>query len=436
VTCAVGDLAVDESRSYTVRVAIPYALGGQMLTNSVVVHGNEGDLVTENDTAQATTTVGPAADLAIAKTAGGATAGGTATWTIVVQNHGPSTGDPVTVTDSLPDGTTFRSATPSQGSCGAAGAGVTCDLGTLPAGGAAQISVVADVAPGTAHQQLRNEATVSAPQRDPDPSNNKAEAVTEIGEPALGGPNLTLSKTAGTDRPQLGKPFSYRLLVRNTGDRPATRVRVTDTLSNSVKLQRVTTTKGRCASEGGKATCSLGTLAAGAEATVKLVVVPTKPGFLRNTASVTTDSTDVEPDDNRDVAGVRVMAPEADWTISKRASRRAARGGEAVRFGITVQARGRAIANARVCDPLPNGLVFVKAHAARFSNGQACWTLRYLAPGARRTLYIVARAERGFRVRHVRNVAVAEARNAGRRADGARVRIDPAFGGAGGGVTG
>jgi hypothetical protein len=36
----------------------------------------------------------------------------------------------------------------------------------------------------------------------------------------------------------------------------------------------------------------------------------------------------------------------------------------------------------------------------------------------------------------VRNVAVATAANAARRRDGARVRIDPAFGGAGGGVTG
>jgi large repetitive protein len=436
VTCEVGDLAVDESRSYTVRVAIPYALGGQTLTNSVVVHGNEGDLVTENDTAQATTTVGPAADLAIAKTAGGATAGGTASWTIVVENHGPSTGDPVTVSDSLPAGTTFRSATPSQGSCSAAGDGVSCNLGALASGASAQISVVADVAPGTAGQELRNQATVSAPQADPDPSNNKSEAVTKIGEPAPGGPNLALTKTASTERPQLGKPFSYRIAVRNVGDRPARRVRVVDTLSDAVRLRSVAASKGRCESEGAKATCSLGTLAPGAQATVKLVVIPTRPGLLRNTASATTDGSDVQPRNNRGVAGVRVTAPRASWKISKRAARRAVRGGETVRFAITVRAGNRAVANARVCDPLPGGLVFARARGARFQDGSACWTLRYLGPGAKRTWHIMARAERGFRIKRVRNVAVATARNAPRRADGARVRIDPAFGGAGGGVTG
>ena len=87
-------------------------------------------------------------------------------------------------------------------------------------------------------------------------------------------------------------------------------------------------------------------------------------------------------------------------------------------------------------DPLPAGLVFVRARGATFRDGRACWNLGYLAPRSKRTLRIVARAERGFGVRHVRNVAVATAGNAARRTDGARVRVDPAFGGANGGVTG
>jgi uncharacterized repeat protein (TIGR01451 family) len=434
----VGDLAVSDSRTYTVTVKAPYALGGQTLTNSVAVHGNEGDLVTANDTAQAATTVGPAADLSIVKTSGGATAGESASWTIVVRNDGPSTADPVTVADSLPAGTTLRSATPSQGSCGASGADVSCNLGPIAAGGGAQISVIADVASDTVGQELRNRATVESPQPDPDPNDNSSEVVTKIVAPAPGGPNLSMTKTASTQQPQLGKPFSYRLVVRNDGDRAARKVRVVDTPSEAVDVERVKPSQGSCEVDGSQVTCELGTIPAGEQEIVTLRVIPTSPGSLRNSASVNTGrkSLDVQPDDNDDTARVRVMAPEAGWTLSKRASRRTVRGGEAVRFAITVRARGRAIANARVCDPLPAGLVFIKARAARFSNGRACWTLRYLAPGSRRTLYIVARAERGFRVRHVRNVAAAVARNAGRRTDGARVRIDPAFGGAGGGVTG
>jgi large repetitive protein len=434
VTCAVGDLAVDESRSYTVTVKAPYALGDQTLTNSVVVDGNEGDLVTTNDSAQATTTVGPSADLSIAKTAGGATAGGSANWTIVVRNDGPSTASPVTVTDTLPAGTSLQSATPSQGGCNAAGADVVCDLGALAPGGSAQGSLITSVPDGTAHQQLRNRATVSAPQPDPDPSDNAAEASTEVSER---GSNLTLSKTASADRPQLGKPLSYQLVVRNVGDSPAADVRLIDTLSKEVKFKKVTTSVGTCSHKGSAVECELGTLAPGAEATVVLIVIPIAAGPLRNAASVTAgNGADLEPADNGDVADVNVTAPKARWTLAKRASRRALRGGRTVRFSITVRVRDRAVAGAKVCDPLPDGLVFVRARGATFRDGQACWKLGYLAPNSKHTLRVVARAERGFRVRNVRNVAVATAGNAARRADGARVRVDPAFGGAGGGVTG
>jgi uncharacterized repeat protein (TIGR01451 family) len=438
VTCDVGDLAVDDSRSYTVTVAVPYALGGQTLTNSVVVEGNEGDLVTENDTDQAETTVGPAADLAIEKTAGGATAGETASWTIEVRNLGPSTADPVTVADSLPAGTTFRSATPSQGSCSASGADVSCNLGALAAGGGAQISVIADVAADIEGQELRNRATVTAPQPDPDPTNNEDETTTKVLPPQPGGPNLTMSKTASTERPELGEPFSYKLVVRNEGDRAARGVRVSDTPNKELDVRRATPSQGSCDIDGSHVACSLGTIPAGGREVVTVRVVPTSPGGLRNSASVTSGgkALDLQPRNNDAVENVRVIARPAGWKLAKRAMRRTVRGGETVPFAITVRTGDRAVSNARICDRLPDGLVFVRAARASFHKGQACWKVRYLAPNSSRTLKILTRAERGFRIRRVRNVAVAQARNAAKRAAAARVGIMPAFGGLGGGVTG
>jgi len=88
-----------------------------------------------------------------------------------------------------------------------------------------------------------------------------------------------------------------------------------------------------------------------------------------------------------------------------------------------------------VCDRLPVGLAFGRVPGARFREGRACWSFDYLAPYARRTLRVTARADRGFVVRRVRNEATAVARNAPLRTAAAPVRIDPAFGAAGG-VTG
>ncbi len=434
VTCAVGPLAVLDSRSFTVTVAVPFALGDQIVSNTVIVDGNEGDLVSANDSAQASTTVGPAADLMIAKTAGGATAGKAASWTIVVQNLGPSAATPVEVSDTLPAGTALVSATPSQGTCGASVAGVSCDLGTVAAGGAAQVSIVATVPAGTTGLQLRNLATVSAPQPDPDPSNNDAEALSTI---AAAGPDLTLTKTASTERPQLGKRFSYTMAIHNAGDFAATGVRLVDTLSQAVRLKSMTPSQGSCSGHGGHVTCALGTLAPGERATVVLVVVPMRPGHLRNAASaMSTGGADLFAADNTDIADVRVTAPRARWSLKKRASRDVIRGGDTVRFTITVRTRARAVADATVCDRLPSGLVFVRARGAQFRNGRACWSVGYLAARSSRTFRVTARGERGFSVRRVRNVAVATAPNARRRTARARVQIDPAFGGASGGVTG
>jgi uncharacterized repeat protein (TIGR01451 family) len=251
------------------------------------------------------------------------------------------------------------------------------------------------------------------------------------------GPETPLTKTASTDRPRLGKPLSYELVVRNVGDSPATDVRLVDTLSKAVKFKQVTTSVGTCPHKGGQVTCELGTLAPGAQATVVVTVITKAAGALRNAASVTAgNGADLVPADNGAVADVNVTAPKARWKLAKRASRRAVRGGKSVRFAITVRARGRAVAGAKVCDPLPDGLVFMRARGATFRNGRACWKLGYLAPNSKHTVHVVTRAERGFSIRNVRNVAVARASNAARRTDGARVRVKPAFGGDDGGVTG
>jgi uncharacterized repeat protein (TIGR01451 family) len=248
---------------------------------------------------------------------------------------------------------------------------------------------------------------------------------------------VSLAKTASSERPALGRPFRYRLLVRNGGDMAAKRVRVLDTLSKSVLLRKVTTTRGRCSEDGSTVECGIRSLAPGAQAVVTLTVVPTEPGRLRNAASASIrGGNDIRPADNRDVLGVMVRAPEARLRVAKRAARSAIRGGETVGFKISVRTGKRAVADAWVCDRIPAGLVFVRARGATFRGGRACWQLGYMGRGAKRVVHVMTRAERGFAARTVRNVGVAGAMNARRRAGAARVQVAPAFGGAGGGVTG
>jgi thiamine pyrophosphokinase len=114
------------------------------------------------------------ADVAITKTASGNFfAGQNTTFNIAITNGGPNNAAAVIVTDVLPAGVTFVSATPTQGSCNGTTT-VTCDLGTMNNAGSASIALTVRLDnPGA----LSNTATVStAPQPDPNPANNTSTA--------------------------------------------------------------------------------------------------------------------------------------------------------------------------------------------------------------------------------------------------------------------
>ena len=120
----------------------------------------------------------PAADLSITKTDSPdpAPTGGELLYTLLITNNGPGTATGVTVTDTLPAGVTFQSATPSQGSCSGTTT-VTCNLGAILASGTASVEIlVVTSGPGT----INNTASVTADETDPVPANNSASASTQV----------------------------------------------------------------------------------------------------------------------------------------------------------------------------------------------------------------------------------------------------------------
>jgi uncharacterized membrane protein len=81
------------------------------------------------------------------------------------------------VTDVLPLGTIFGSATPSQGSCSGTAA-VTCSLGTLNSGATATILLTVTL-PSTAGP-VANTATVTTSSNDPNLANNTATSTVTV----------------------------------------------------------------------------------------------------------------------------------------------------------------------------------------------------------------------------------------------------------------
>ena len=93
---------------------------------------------------QTQTPVGTMADLSLTKTSSPdpGLAGDTVTSTLTVENTGPSPALDVVVTDRLPAGVTFVSATPG---CSAADRSVTCAVGTVASGATVTLTVTVTI---------------------------------------------------------------------------------------------------------------------------------------------------------------------------------------------------------------------------------------------------------------------------------------------------
>ena len=142
---------------------------------------------------------GALSDLAVTLTASPdpVNGGGQITYQAIVTNIGAVTVTNVALSDVLPSGVSFVSASSPAGSCQNQGGTITCSLGTLASGQSVPVTIRLQA---TAAGMITNKVAVSGNQADIDLSNNAATAqVTALGDasPVLSiraaGPNVVLS---------------------------------------------------------------------------------------------------------------------------------------------------------------------------------------------------------------------------------------------------
>ncbi|HEX7150879.1 MAG TPA: IPTL-CTERM sorting domain-containing protein [Thermoanaerobaculia bacterium] len=175
VTCSAATLANGTTAIFTLTVRVSPSATSGTVTNGVTVTSATDDGTPGNDSDNAPAVpIAPAeADLSITKSTASTTAttGSNVTYTITVSNNGPTAATNVVVSDDLPAGLTFVSATPSQGTCNASDP-ISCNLGTLANGASATVTVVANVSAtgGT----IANTASVDGAETDPNGGNNSS----------------------------------------------------------------------------------------------------------------------------------------------------------------------------------------------------------------------------------------------------------------------
>jgi uncharacterized repeat protein (TIGR01451 family) len=259
------------------------------------------------------------ADLAIEKTASPspATPGTDETYTLQVTNKGPDAAENVVVSDRLPAGLSFVSASvgcepveltrtpPPSGHrrrLAEPGPGVRCTLGEMALGAHVTLTLVAHVA-SSVTEGFVNTAEVSSTTPDPDLSNNEAAVDTPVPPEA----DLAIAKTASLSTVTAGGQVTYTLAVKNNGPHDATGVIVLDRPPPGLSIVSAEPSQGTCA-HAEIVLCSLGPLLDGASAQILVTanVAPSASGALTNTAAVTGGQTDPNPANNTSSATIDV----------------------------------------------------------------------------------------------------------------------------------
>ena len=399
----VGTIAADGSVNLVLTVTVDAGTAGQTITNTATVTAaDQTDTDASNDAASVSVTV-TAVDLGLAKAVDDATPdeGQTVTFTVTLTNTGPDAATGVSVSDPVPAGLTFVSATPSTGSYGS-GTGVWT-VGSVAAGGSATLTLVATVDAGTRGQTITNTATVTASsQADTNVGNDGASASLTVTAVDLG-----LAKAADDATPDEGQTVTFTVTLTNVGPDAASGVSVSDPLPAGLTFSSATPSVGSY--DTGTGIWTVGALAAGGSATLSLaatVDAGTAAQTITNTATVAAaDQADTSSVNDQASAPVTVTA--VDLALAKGVDDATPDEGQTVTYSVTLANAGPDVATGVVVtDVLPAGVTFASStpSVGSYDSGTGDWTVGTLGAGSA-TLAITATVDGGTATQTITNTA-------------------------------
>jgi uncharacterized repeat protein (TIGR01451 family) len=381
VSWILGSMTVAEVSNLTLTVTAP---ASGTLTNTANVSSPTLDTNLVNNTSPPViTTVTPVADLAIGKSGAlGVRADTNFSYAITVTNLGPSMASGVVVTDTLPVGVTFVSA---SGGGTLNGNTVSWSLETMTS---AEVSNLTLTVTAPASGTLTNTANVSSPTLDTNLVNNTSPPVITTVTPVA---DLAIGKS-GVTGVQAGTNFNYTITVTNFGPSSASGVVVTDTLPVGVTYLSAS---GGGTLNGNVVSWSLGSLTMSQVSNLTLTVRTPASGTLTNTAVVSSLTLDTNLVNNTSPPVITTVTPVADLAISKSGPAASVYGNN-LGYTISVTNIGPSVAvNLSVTDSLPAGLAFVSSVPVTTTNAgnQVIWTnLGSLISGAATNLTLTVHA--------------------------------------------
>jgi len=349
-----GSLAPGAHADIILVVNVPATFTGGVVRNLAVVR-DPGTGIEEEDEEE--TPVNDVPNVAILKTVNDAApnAGDTITYTITVTNTGNVTLMDLIVTDRIPSqfvvDTSSLNVTPSARiAMFGANQNLVVNLNNLAPGASATITFDVLIPLNTQPGELINVAEVESPTH----NLRETDRVVVV---VAGTPSIDLAKTVDTAAVYAGNDIVYTITVTNTGNVPLDDLVVTDIVPSVLTNIRVTPSPGASYTvTGNNVRVELANLTPGAVAVITItafVPADAAPGSITNSAVVTSDSGDIDEED--DATTEILQTP--DVAIVKEVTPTTVAAGNTVTYRITVTNTGNIpLSDLVVTDVLPAAL--------------------------------------------------------------------------------
>lgn len=365
------------------------------------------DTNSANDTATAQVAVEPRFDLLITKDDGVTTvaAGQQYSYTITVNNAGPSAASNVVISDTLPTGLQFVSATSNSTSIGSAtGQAYSATIASLASGETRTITLTVLALASITGTSIANTATVTADNASTQETGTRANSATDT-DTLTRTVTYNVTKTGPTTAVLAGANFTYTVIAFNSGTADAPSVVFSDPLPAGVTFVNGTFTVNGTSTTGtvtlntttNQLEANLGTLLAGgsssskqATITINVTAGASTSGTLTNTAKIS------GPDNTTGVTSTATTTvnPSFDLTVTKSDGVTTVQVGQNLVYTIVVTNSGPSTAtNVLVTDTFPTTqltLVSATSSSGTFTNnnGSVSGTIASLATGATATITI------------------------------------------------
>ncbi|MDF1841148.1 MAG: DUF11 domain-containing protein [Rubripirellula sp.] len=321
----------------------------------------------------------------------------TITFSIEVNNDGPSDATGVVVQDQLPDGLTLTSSTTTAGNYNPSTGQWT--IGGLANQTTQTLTLLARV--DSADMVVNTAEVIAADQVDRDsvPGNGVEEEDDQdsaVVNPQIA--DLSLTKSVNNPRPNVGETTTFTITVSNMGPDAATNVSVADRLPTGLAFDSVSASQGDYDATTGA--WVVGTIGAGGQASLDIVALVESSNETVNTAQVSasdqfdpnsTPNNNVESEDDQD--SVTITPPVIDLELNKSIDIERPNFGQTIRYTVTVDNQGPDDASGViVADDFPDGLVFVASTATsgNYDVNTGRWTVGAISANSTATLTIDA----------------------------------------------